>query len=59
MIWPCVDKLEARSTLVIDPATIYNKTGVNLAGVPSNSINLVQIFSQDKLIDVQGPIISH
>ena len=54
-----VDKLDARSTLVIDPATIYNKTGVNLAGVPSNSINLVQIFSQEKLWDVQGPIIAH
>jgi hypothetical protein len=54
-----IDKLDARTTLAVDPATIYNKTGVNLKGVPANSFNLIQIYSQGKLQDVQGPILPH
>ena len=54
-----VDKMDARSTLAIDPATLYNKTGSNLKGVPATSINSVQILVDGKLMDVQGPIIPH
>jgi hypothetical protein len=51
--------MDARSTLAIDPATLYNKTGSNLKGVPATSINSVQILVDGKLMDVQGPIIPH
>jgi hypothetical protein len=54
-----LDKLDARDSISLDPATIYNKTGANLKGVPANSINTVQIQQQDKLWDVHGPIIQH
>jgi len=52
-----VDKLDARDNVVLDPATIYNRTGANLKGVPATSINMVQIFEQGKLWTVQGPCI--
>ena len=54
-----IEKLDARSTIAIDPATVYNKSGSNLKGVPAASINAVQVFMQDKLWDVQGPILPH
>jgi hypothetical protein len=54
-----IEKMDARSTLALDPGTIYNKTGVNLKGVPATSINMVQIVLDGKLLDVQGPIVPH
>jgi hypothetical protein len=54
-----VDKLDARDMIAIDPATLYNKTGSNIKGVPANSINTVQIQVGEKLWDVHGPIIQH
>jgi hypothetical protein len=54
-----VDKLDARTTLAISPASLFNKTGVPLTGAPANSITSIQILSGDKLWNVQGPIIPH
>jgi hypothetical protein len=54
-----VAKLDAKSTVSINPASVYNKTGNNIAGVPASSINTVQIYYQGKLWDIQGPIIPH
>ncbi len=54
-----VEKLDARDEVTIDPKTLYNKVGANLQGVPANSINTVQIYYQDKLYTIQGPIIKH
>lgn len=54
-----VEKMEAKTALPFDAGTLYNKTGMNLKTIPSNQIAEIQILSQDKLWDVQGPIMPH
>jgi hypothetical protein len=52
-----VPKLDARDKIAIAPATLFNSTGSNMGGAPASSITKVQIFENDKLWDVQGPIV--
>ncbi len=55
-----VRKLEAKSMVVLDPKDLYNsKVAETLAGAPPSTINTIQIFTDGRLLDVQGPILPH
>ncbi len=55
-----VRKLEARSDVTLDPKDLYNtKVAETLVGAPASTINIIQIFTNGKLLDVRGPVITH
>jgi hypothetical protein len=48
--------LDAKSTMSIDPANVYNKSGTTLKADAGSMVSMVQILYQGKLWTVQGPI---
>jgi hypothetical protein len=54
-----VEKLDARSKIVIAPNTLFNGMGTNMGGATGDSVKNVQIWNKDTLSDVQGPILEH
>jgi hypothetical protein len=48
--------LDAKSSLSIDPAKIYSKSGTSLKDTAGSIVSEVQIDYQGKLWNVQGPI---
>ena len=51
------DKLDARSQLTISPKTLFNNVGTSLDGIPASGISSIQIFYDNKLWTVKGPIL--